>query len=1119
MRALTITLLSLLAMAAFSVPAAQTFTLREYLGQTWRNEVVTFPLDKAVTGDAARFRVVDAEGKALPFQFVAGEDGARSIALLVDLPAFSERTFHLEEGAGAPPASDLRVEEEKTCIRLANALTGIEIPSARGAYANGPFLRMQLRSGAWIGGSRLTGKTAIEDYQARVTASGPVYAEVECRYRFAGGKSWRITYRLVAHEPAVVIDEQCNLSDGADWQLLVSPGFTPTHTIYSASYSIKDKAHYAFGKIGYGATPFLLSPWPVWWVPNSVGFFGLFKVPEGYTITQGKNGVEVTAEKALHEVDIEHRDTPVDIPDVAPEEKAGNANEDFLAAAAGRGEVWANPGDDGQSKNIPLVTTKDGEIYFSCALAGPGRHWLLAALTRKANIVPDDRMSEAQRLMVKYCETPLNEVKDMTLAWESATAGDYPRLVSRRSDLAARPEVQDSMAKRRAMMAPAQPEAPEKPVKPGMLARTLLDPALRIFLGSPDQPAQSMDTVHRCERIINILTCADMWLGSDVLTAAERRSTLGTHAVQWGRPALADKDVFSAAEIQYARAQLAFLGYKLASPNYYSLERNFRANPNMTATRYCAMAILAALIPDHPRAKAWAQGGLGEVERELKEWTCPDGGWIEAPHYQTVAMSEILLLAFAAKNAGFADYLNDPRLLGAMRYLARISTPPDPRVNNLRHFPPVGNTYYYETNGLFGMVAKVCRAQHPALADELQWTWNQQGKNKNGLLVDLYNSALFSAADPPAPLWGSEHFRGSGVVMRSGFPSNRETYMYLLQGWFAEHYNYDRGSFELWGKGRPLSLSWGYILTTGRVDAAHCNRVDVGNWGEIKTFQPFPGADYLHSTQEGWDRQVLFVKDADPLGANYFVMRDSVTQPAANWWMWFYTENSLRLTGDLLHVTGQDDVDLDIWLAPKLAGHLTPGKAKNTAPAKHEKELDPERQETETPAEGDAPAAPKTEIPGTPIETVTQTMKVFEMRGLSYQPLTQEGLHLPVTKDQPVFCLLYPRLKTEKPASFTALADGRGVKIVSASGTDYIFLSLTPFAFHEGNVSFTGTTGVIRCRGNTVELTLSEGGEIALGEHRLSSAQPATRSFTVAAQSPRADIAATPAAPSPAAER
>ena len=1105
MRLQVISLLVLFAVAAFAAPA-QTFTLREYLGQSWRNEVVNFPLDKAVTGEAARYRVVDADGQALPFQLVAGADGERSLALLVDLPAFAERTFHLEDGAGAPPATDLRVEEEQTCIRLTNALTGIEIPNARGAFAHGPFLRMQLRSGAWIGGSRLTGNAAIEDYQARVTASGPVYAEVECRYRFAGGKSWRITYRLVAHEPAVVIDEQCNLNDGTAWQLLVSPGFTPTHSIYSASYSVKEKAHYAFGKIGYGATPFLLSPWPVWWVPNSVGFFGLFKVPEGYIISQGKNGVEVTADKALHEVDIEHRDAPADLADDAPGEKAGSANEDFLAAAAGRGEVWANPGDDGQNKNVPLVTTKEGEIYFSCALAGPGRHWLLAALTRKANIVPDDRMSAAQQLMVKYCETPLNEVKNMTLEWESTTAGDYPRLVLQRGELAARPEVQDSMTRRRAMMAPGQPAvsgSPAKPVKPGTLARMLLDPALRIFLGSPDQPAQSMDTVHRCERIINILTCADMWLGSDVLTTAERRSTLGTHAVQWGRPMLADKEVFSAADIRYARAQLAFLGYKLASPNYYSLERNFRANPNMTSTRYCAMAILAALIPDHPKAKEWAQGGLDEVERELKEWTCPDGGWIEAPHYQTVAMSEIFLLAFAAKNAGFADYLNDPRLLGAMRYLARISTPPDPRADNLRHFPPVGNTYYYETTGLFGMVAKVCREKHPALADELQWTWNQQGKNKNGLLVDLYNSALFAADDPPAPSWGSEHFRGSGVVLRSGFPADRETYLYLLQGWFAEHYNHDRGSFELWGKGRPLSLSWGYILSTGRVDAAHCNRVDVGNWGDIKTFQPFPAADYLHSTQQGWDRQVLFVKDANPLGANYYVMRDTIAQPAANWWMWLYTEHSPRLTGDVLRVSGLHDVDLDIWLAPKLAGYLKPGKAKSTAPAQHEKELDPEQRETETPAAGETPAALNTEPLGTPIETLTQTMKVFEMRRLTYQSLTQEGLHLPVTKDEPVFCVLYPRLKTEKPANFTALADGRGVKIVSAAGTDYVFLSLTPFEFHEGDVSFTGTAGVIRCRGNTVDLTVSEGGEIALGAHRLRAAQPATQSFIGDTPSPR----------------
>lgn len=1108
---LLIGLVLAVAAGAADAPAAGTFTLREYLGQTWSNEVVRFPLDAAAAGDAAAYRVLDDAGASVPFQFVAGEGAGRAVALLVDLKPYAETRFRLERApapatAATATATDLRVESEKAVIRITNALTGIEIPTAQGSYANGPFLRLKLRSGTWIGGSRLLNKAAIESYEANVTASGPVFVEVECRYRFAGGRQWQVTYRLAAREPAVLITESCNLQDGSAWQLLVSPGFTPTHTLF------RDQKRVFANKLSYdGGAPLSLAAWPVWWNPSSVGFLGLFRLPPGAAVVQANGRTAIVAtpqsDKAMKEVKLEDKDKLGEEPEFSETfeqeekkaKKAVEAADDFLAAAAGHGEVWANPGDDGQAKNIPLCTGKNGELFFSCALAGPGRRWLLAALGTQENLVADAELPAAQKLMVKHCETPLDEVKDMVLEWPSTSAGDYPRLIQRRSEYAGRGEVKASSEQRRAQKAVDAP---------GPRARKLLDPALRVFLGAVDQPAQSMHTIHRCERIMSIAVAADMWLGSDVLTREERNQVLGYHAVQWGRPMLTDADVFSDGDIRYARAQIAFLGYKLASPDYYSLERNYRANPNMTAARYCTMAILASLVPDHPRAREWAQGGMAEVERELKEWTGPNGGWIEAPHYQTAAMAPILLLAFATRNAGFADYLNDPRIAKAMRYLARISTPPDPRFDNRRHFPPAGNTYQFETNGLFGVLAKACRDSNRELADELQWTWIQQGRNRNsGIGGDFYNAVLYADFAPAlAPRWGSEYFPGSGVVLRSGFPGERETYLWLLQGWFYEHYDVDRGSFEFWGKGRPLCLDWGYSFKMGRVPAWLHNQVDVGGVGEIRKFQPFETADYLHSRQGGWDRQILLVKDQDPAGPNYLVMRDAVAQPAASWWLWLYTEQSPQLLHDTVAVTGVHDVDLDIWLAPGLSRHLKAGPfRKREAAAVAQPSLAEEAPPLAKGANEDildaaadlvkeeTAAAVKPVAAGTWIQTNTQTVECFDMGTQKQRPLTQEGLNLPVTREAPVFCVLWPRLKTEKPATFTSLADGRGVKVVHATGTDYVFLATVPFEFSEGDVSFKGTAGIIRARGKAVDLTLSEGGEIAFGDRKLVSAEPASR--------------------------
>ena len=60
--------------------------------------------------------------------------------------------------------------------------------------------------------------------------------------------------------------------------------------------------------------------------------------------------------------------------------------------------------------------------------------------------------------------------------------------------------------------------------------------------------------------------------------------------------------------------------------------------------------------------------------------------------------------------------------------------------------------------------------------------------------------------------------------------------------------------------------------------------------------------------------------------------------------------------------------------------------------------------------------------------------------------------------------VLYPRLKTEKPPQVTALADGKGVKVVTPAGTDYVFLNPTSFACKEGDVAFEGKAGLVQVR-------------------------------------------------------
>lgn len=231
--------------------------------------------------------------------------------------------------------------------------------------------------------------------------------------------------------------------------------------------------------------------------------------------------------------------------------------------------------------------------------------------------------------------------------------------------------------------------------------------------------------------------------------------------------------------------------------------------------------------------------------------------------------------------------------------------------------------------------------------------------------------------------------------------------------------------------------------------------MDIGNaLGKVLEFATSSAVDYIHGQQgDGagiWDRQVLFLKDADPLGPNYFVLRDSTTgQGTANYWLWLNTKRdgpqpdvpanletsrtldrqalppTLQIGNDVVHAIGEHDVDLDVWFAPP----------------------NPER-------------LPKLEIKELTVATV-KGLPNDSWTSWDGGKTTQLGLHLIQPRGEALVSLLYPRLRNEPAPQLTSLADGKVVKVVHALGTDYAFLALEPFEFADGPVQFNGTAGAI----------------------------------------------------------
>ena len=76
-------------------------------------------------------------------------------------------------------------------------------------------------------------------------------------------------------------------------------------------------------------------------------------------------------------------------------------------------------------------------------------------------------------------------------------------------------------------------------------------------------------------------------------------------------------------------SQIAFLGYTVNRDDYWSPERGFSANPNMTSTVAAYQTMTGAAIPEHSMSKAWMKRGLDELKlNQLDHWSDDDGGWL-----------------------------------------------------------------------------------------------------------------------------------------------------------------------------------------------------------------------------------------------------------------------------------------------------------------------------------------------------------------------------------------------------------------------------------------------------------------------------------------------------------
>jgi len=1029
--------------------APKSVTIRDYIGTAWRDELVHYPLSFAkgeMTG-VATARVTPTGGKAIPCQIsdvVRYDDGSvRSckVWFFVSLPADGEASFTITPGAKGPIARGVSVKQSKTAITLttrAPKTIGIRLPAGAKTYAwpvaasevPGPIQALLLPSGKTLGPGRWEVPFRVRSYRAEVIANGPLFAEARVRYVFDNGY-WTFRAKVLRGCAMIVIEEELDTGyNKQKWDQvdrfytlpLTGGSFKPTQGFYGGraggpEFSDLVKQH---------VQPLLRS--------NEKVRGGAGTIANGYTLSMKKPRVDYYLMAA-----------PTWSPRVGVCTRFVAPGGDAVGFAALNVMKWRNP------MSLRFRVTEAGELVASLPLQVYEQHWPSEGYGRyspnatgktlgvgentarrhygimlsPAEDEMKDPMASLIAQAVRLGSHPLDEVKDWSLDWPDPMAG-------------AKWAAKTSAAGKQALA----------------MMREWRDWKRNFGHWAPWSMWNHRLMTHR--RYAPLSTVIN---SPGALTAADRKKL---------------------------RRLCAYQAYVLNSLEHFPWGAGCHlGNPNMSIMAVNARVKSSLLVRDHPMFTTWGRWTLAFMKDYLRRYTRSSGATYENAHYTLgVTLTEIAESNQVFMDSGIGDAFDTELFRKCIRFCLDWSAPPDPRFGGHRMILPIGNGASYPSvpPKFTQILVNYYKSRNPKLAGQLQWVANQS----------LPASMQVRIVKDIVPKLDSVHHADYGVFMRHGFGTPYETLFFLLAGNCDGHNEWetDQMAYTLYAKGQPIHLTFanGYhpmfcrpwlrnrisfdhqieqsersvtkIAAVAFTPEAEYTRAirTVDRIRPLKTEYPVLGRNGMSwAAQERqswpgipkweeiplttWHRQVVFVKDADPKGPNYFVLRDTFsgtpTKPT-DLSLWFLAD-AMKRTGNLFQFTGQCDVDMDVFVA---------------SPTKF------------TPATGEYGH------PQHPYRRWVPNEKKYHT-GRKWAE-TQKFLRITQPAGKGYLVVLYPRLKkVDPPAKITRL-DESVVKVVTPLSTDYVLVNSHRFAFKDAKVQFDGQAATVRFY-KTGKVTLTNG--------------------------------------------
>ena len=1047
-------------LAVTALAAEYTITVKEQLNRAYGRELVTYPF-AAKTGEcvAASLQVKGPGGPA-PAQLTAVElypntqfVKAATLAFVTEpLAALATQTYTVTYGAkAAAAASDLKVTTAKDSVELASAGIGVRLPLGEKTYdppaavaaVPGPLTAMRLSGAAYAGGSALTGEVAVKAWRGAVTENGPALARVVQTYTLADGNVITFAATLIAGDNTVRWDLHVAKDApalGVAFRLPPVPGVA--EALLPKGYGQWARADRKV-KLNPGAEPFaFLTP--------DTSLINIFPdCPPMIRLAPpapAGGGAVIGTELYLCSRD------PGAWVDPIPLTYAGVKIWE-LESIEQMWQAW-------KRKRLPVAYAADGTVTVSASFAAGGRRWWTAAGTPA---VGDE----------------LTVVKDQVLDWPADPKRPSPRVY------VGMPEIQDVWTR-------AAADAELKKTLGGQWGGGPI--ALMMKPAAERKPAE-------IEAALSILRKQLALLGNfDVM-----RYATGTVALY---DVLIGSDLLTPADRQLFRAQMAFLGYLMADPRCWDMERGYNSgNPNMSCSYTLSLGVIAGALSDHPRAKAWSDRATAWMDKWLTDEVGPNGEWIpEGSHYSYVSFEPLLVYALAARRAGFHDFTGDPRLHKLVAFFAKHNTPRDTQRGGKRSIAAFGRGH----GGFmpaFGLAAVLFKDAAPELSRTCQWLWAESGYPggfSDTRLGGLEGYILDRRLPAAAPAWASEQFPTQGPILRHAFNTPQESFVLCLTSDDAyrnlDVWTPEVGGIAQWfGRGQPLSTCFTFAVGYNERHELLRNGVRLArNWGapddakkpfghytktRAEAFAALPPADYVRSTFVNvkvddrdwfpekvpafpvvkpatgtnleWTRQILFLKDPNPAGPAWLLLRDTTSggQPTV-WQFWTLSEK----VG-----TTEQAKDATAFLADKPGEAIVPVRelpvgARYTALGQCGVDVE--------------------YFVASPAATPRHTLRYGGMGQVSRVPEWQDLLHLQQPGDGAYCVAVFPRPRAEAAPAFAALADGKLVKVSGAFGADYALLATAETEAAADDVRVKGTAAAVQVRVEFMRLALGAPGSV-----------------------------------------